>query len=517
MHYFKLFVITVFVACMFPCSVSAQFSPLPLAVGNSWKLRSVTNIEMNFTVMDQSSRGARVRWQNPWIPTLDFYFTPSGNQVLLTAMNSGEGLWDLPSATVYFDFGAAVNHTWANMLGTFTLVSKTMTVVTPVGTYTNCVHIRLLTPEEVVFDWVLAPGVGFVQFGLGTSAYRLAAAPTLVIPKAETAPPATPVARGNRVLGLDVNPAADGNYENAIALAKRAGAQTVSLTIHWEDIEVAPGVYRPQENLLAIANAFYPPHGLQVDLFLVTMDPMGKHVPADLRNLPMNDSRVITRFKLFLNYVFTQIPNLKCNFLVLGSEIDLGLDTNTTQWSQYEAFVKAARSHIVLRKPGLKVGVSATFQALTGVYRPQLQRMNPDGVFVSYYPLRSTFAVQEPTAVATDFQRLISLHPGKLIYVEQIGYPSSAVVESSEVKQRDFYIEVFKTWDRYASTIRSITFTWLHDISTSQADEFSLYYGVPLPEFSAMLGSLGLRTYAGAGEDKAAFVALQEEARKRGW
>lgn len=505
---------------VFPHNVTAQSSFVPLNVGNSWVLRSAANTEMRFDVVEQSSRGARVRWLNPWIPVLEFYFAPSGTQVLLTAMNSGEGIWDLPTGTVYFDVGASVNQTWSNLLGTFTMVSKTVTVVTPVGTYTNCVHIRLLTPEGIPFDWVLAPGIGFVQFGIGTSAYVLAASPTLVTPTAEALPPSTPsvpVAKGSRVLGLDVNSPADGNYENAIALARQVGVQTVSLSINWEDVETAPGVYRPQENLLAIANGFYPARGLQVDLFLVTMDPLGKHVPADLRNLPMSDARVITRFKQFVNYVFTQIPNLKCNFLVLGSEIDLGLGTNPTQWSQYETFVKAVRSHIVQRKPGLKVGVSATFQALIGAYRPQLQRMNPDGIFVSYYPLKSTFAVQEPTVVAADFGKLVSLYPGQPLYIEQTGYPSSPLVDSSAAKQRDFIREVFKAWDTHASVIRSITFTWLSDISDAQTEEFSAYYGVSSLQFSAMLSTLGLRTYPNAGQDKAAFVALQEEAKKRGW
>lgn len=328
---------------------------------------------------------------------------------------------------------------------------------------------------------------------------------------------ATPRVRGNRILGLDVNTPADGNYANAIALAKQVGVQTVSLTLNWEDIETAPGVYLPPDDLLTIANAYYPALGLQVDLFLITRDPTGKHVPADLQQLPMNDKRVVARFKQFVNYVFTQTPNLQCNFLLLGTEVDIGLATNATEWKQYEAFVKAVRSPIVKRRPGLRVGVSATLYAYTGAYRAPLQRMNPDGIFVSYYPLQDTFVVQEPTVVATDFAKLVSLNPKKSIYFEQIGYPSSPLVDSSETKQREFYLEVFKAWDTYASVIQSITFTWLTDLSESQAADFAAYYGIPSPQFRAMVETLGLRTYPGSGIDKAAFITLQEEARKRGW
>jgi hypothetical protein len=506
----KYFVVASLLIFVLAHTAAAQSSPLPLNLGNTWKLRSSANAEMLLTVVEQTSRGARVRWQNPWLPHLEFYFAPSANQVLVSAMNLGD----------YFDFAAAVNKTWTNVLGTFTVVSKTVTVITPVGTYTNCLHIRLRTPEGTAFDWILAPEVGFVQFGVGASAYVLAVKPTLVPPISDPMPPPAPQvprAKGARILGLDVNTPADGNYTNAIALAKRVGVQTVSLTIHWEDIEIAPGVYRPQENLLAIANAFYPAQGLRVDLFIITRDPVGKHVPTDLQTLPMNDARVITRFQQFVNYVFTQIPHLHCNFLVIGSEIDIGLGTNATEWNQYEAFVRAARSHIVQRRPGLQVGVSATFQALTGVHRPQLQRMNPDEIFVSYYPLKSTFAVHQPTVVAADFAKLVSLYPGKSISIEQIGYPSSPEVDSSEAKQRDFYSEVFKAWDTYAAVIRSITFTWLTDLPASHAEDFAAYYGISSPQFRAMLSTLGLRTYPGSGADKAAFIALQAEAKKRGW
>ncbi len=115
---------------------------------------------------------------------------------------------------------------------------------TPAGNFDNCMHIRLQHPDNIVFDWLLAPGVGFVQFGVGPTAYVLSSPPTIIAaPPQPLSPPSPPAPRGNRILGLGVNTAGDNDYLKAISLAKSAGVQTVSLTIHWDAIETAPGTY----------------------------------------------------------------------------------------------------------------------------------------------------------------------------------------------------------------------------------------------------------------------------------
>ena len=135
----------------------------------------------------------------------------------------------------------------------------------------------------------------------------------------------------------------------------------------------------------------------------------------------------------------------------------------------------------------------------------------------SYYPLKSNSDVKEPIVVGYDFQTLVSLYPGQPIYIEQIGYPSSAALGSSNTKQSEFIQEVFKQWDVYPSQIQSITFTWLTDLSWASVNEFSAYYGSYDMKFQEFLRTLGLRTEPGAGQDKPAFVTLKTEAQVRGW
>ena len=501
---FKLLSLSLFIVGWLLHNAAAEPSYLPLSVGNQWQLHSTADsTDMVFEVVGQSSNAYQVRWHNPWLPHVEFYFRPSGTQVLLTALDLGGGVWDLPAEALYFNFDATIKQTWSNLLGTFTMVSRNLSVSTPVGTYSNCLHIHLLTPEGIVFDWLLAPEVGFVQFGLGPDAYVL------------TSSPRAPVPRGERILGLDVNMAGDNDYLRAIALTKSTGVQTVSLTLPWDAIETAPGTY--DVNQLALVNLFYPAEGLTLNLYLITMDPIGKHVPADLTNLAMNDPRVIQRFTDFLTYVFSQLPDTQLHFLALGGEIDLGLGSDMLLWDQYEAFVKAASDYARSRKPQLTVGVSATFSGLTGPMQPQLSRMNPNGILASYYPLKTNGDVHEPTVVGDDFRTLVALYPGQPIYIEQLGYPSSATLGSSYAKQSAFIQEVFKQWDVYASQIKSVTFSWLTDLPWSSVEELSIYYNCYDTKFQEFLRTLGLREYAGTGMDKPAFVTLKTEAKVRGW
>ena len=76
-----------------------------------------------------------------------------------------------------------------------------------------------------------------------------------------------------------------------------------------------------------------------------------------------------------------------------------------------------------------------------------------------------------------------------------------------------FVSEVFNAWDLYADRITFIDFTWLNDITDTEADQFVEVFGLqnsPDREvFKSYFASLGLRT--NQGTDKEAFLRLQSE------
>ncbi|MGH9628889.1 MAG: hypothetical protein ACRD7E_11240 [Bryobacteraceae bacterium] len=506
--------------------VTAQSNYLPLAVNNKWELRlkSVKD-PMVFEVVGEQDGSYRVRWRNPWIEKVEYYLRPAGDKVLLTALDMGEGVGEMPEETVYFDFGAPKGKKWKNDIGTYTVVSKDATVSAPAGKFTGCVHIRLTHPDKVNFDWFFAPNVGFVQFGDGVGAYVLASATTLNRADTNTgspepAAPATTRASatsGGRILGVDINMAEDGDYDRAFALASSIGMSTTSLTINWDDVEKSPSKFTPNPNWFNIANQYYPPRSTKVDLILSPMDPAGKRMPADLKKLPMNDPKVIGRFQKFLDYAFSEMPNVDINFLAIGNEVDLGIASNKTLWKEFDGFCKAVVDYVRKKKPALAVGVPGTLYGMTGSAKAEMQAISKYGniILVTYYPIKEDFTVKDPSVVSNEISAFMSAYPGKPVAIVETGYPTASSLGSSESKQSQFIREVFKAWDEHEPRLRSVVFSWLTDLPTSAVESYSKYYSLHDKKFKDYLRTLGLRTYSSGGKDKSSFQVLKSEAAKR--
>ncbi len=329
--------------------------------------------------------------------------------------------------------------------------------------------------------------------------------------------PDTIAQKGNRILSIDVTVAGDADYDGAFTTATSAGMQVTSLPLNWGDLETAPGIY--DNTLLAIADAYYPPKGVAISLSLRTINTNQKEVPADLANTNFDDPVMISRFKQFLDFVFTQIPNLTLNSLSIGNEIDAYLGTDTTKWTQYRTFYDAVSTYARTKRTNLKVGTKSTFAGISNIARTELAALNnsSDVVMVTYYPLNTDFTVKDLVVIANDFQTLVNLYPGKPVYLMELGYPSGTLCNSSDSKQSEFISKVFETWDTYRDEIPMISFTWLNDLSPQAVQDLTTYYGINDPIFSEYLATLGLRTHAGPGSDKPAFTTFKEQANKRGW
>jgi len=350
-----------------------------------------------------------------------------------------------------------------------------------------------------------------------SSPVRVKDEPSSVI--APDVPSPSPVRKGNRILGIDTNAAEDNNFDAAFRATKSAGAQVVSLSINWNDVEKTPGKFAPNPNWLAVANAYYAPRKTPLSLVLRPMDTNGRQTPRDLARTKFDDPAMIEQFKALTDYVFTQIPDLQLVSLALGNEVDLGIGKNETLWKEYEVFYREAARHVKDKHPNVKVGVVATLYGLTRRYRSQLEALNrsSDIVLVTYYPLNDDLTVKDPSVVPGEIEELLKLYPGRTIYFTEAGYPSSTVVKSSLEKQRQFIKEIFLVWDRHPSQIGMIMFSWLTDSSPQSLELFKKYYRFADPRFVEFLRSLGLRTYPGSGTDKPAFEALKTEAKRRGW
>ena len=326
-----------------------------------------------------------------------------------------------------------------------------------------------------------------------------------------------PVAKGARLLGINVTQAEDRKYDGAMAQAKSAGMQVVSLKLDWDDVEKSPGVFK--SSAPKISNVFYPPQHIQVSLRIATLDTNRNRIPADLRDKPFDSPEAIARFNQLLDWIFSEMPDVTLSELSIGNEVDGVLGADAEKWRQYTAFFTATREHARKLRGGLKVGVSIMFGGHTGKAASLHDAICAlsDVVMVSYYPLTPAFKVREPKKVRDDFDTLCKRYPNRPVSFVEAGYPSGSHCDSSDAKQGQFVDELFAAWDQHAGQVQCVMFVWLHDVSTSAVEDFKKYYGSANPAFADYLGTLGLRTSKGAGSDKPAFTALRQQARARGW
>jgi hypothetical protein len=353
----------------------------------------------------------------------------------------------------------------------------------------------------------------FVTLACGDSTPTATPAP-IGIP---TVDPVQVVPKGNRILEIDITEGADDDFAQALQLARDAGAGAVSLSVSWDDIETAPGVYQPEPNWLEIANLYYSALDLPISLVISTIDTNVDRRPPDLRDKPYDDPETTARFNAMLDYVVTQISDLELTSLSIGNEIDGILGGDAELWRQYTVFFQTTADHARSLWPGLRVGSKVMASGAWGDAHQHSVALNrfSDIVMITYYPLDADFQVQEPSRVEVDIQELAGIYPDQTIFLAEAGYPSSGVNGSSEEAQSQFIRHLFHAWDEHADQIELVSFAWLTDLPPESVADLEDYYGLSSKAFSEFLRTLGLRTFD--GHDKPAWLCLQAEAEARGW
>jgi hypothetical protein len=326
----------------------------------------------------------------------------------------------------------------------------------------------------------------------------------------------TVVPKGNRIIGIHVQPPEDNNYDAAIAKAKSFGTESVPFFATWKSLETSPGVY--DGSLLSLVNLYYPAQGLKNSITIATINTNVLEVPSDLAATPWDSPTMISRFNALQDFIFAQIPAVTLTAYCIGNEVDATL-SSAADVAAYKTFYDATASHARTLRPGLKVGCTVQLRGLTGTSKALFQSLNAasDIIALTHYPLGPGFVVLPPSSVRADLEAVLAAYPSTPVFVKEIGYPSSATCGSSEELQRQFIAEVFAVWDDHAARIPLLYFFLLSEWSQATVDGLAVYYGAATPEFKEFLRTLGLRSYAGSGSDKPGFTQLVAEAAARGF
>lgn len=330
-----------------------------------------------------------------------------------------------------------------------------------------------------------------------------------------------PTARNGRHFGFHVTMGADNDYVKAFLAARGAGMDLLPLALSWNEIETPTGWNFATLDLIA---AFYSSQGLS--LYLTITSPINttvSTVPVRFQGMAYDDPRLIAGFTGLLDSIKAHLGALPVAAMVLGNEIDATLGADLAAWARYQTLFETgkARAH-QLWGPSLEVGAAITRDGLEIAGAAEaIDRLigASDMASVTYYPLNPGLTVRPPSTAAADFDRVVQRLGSKPIWFQEVGYPTSSLLGGSEEMQRQFAVEVFKAWDRYATRIRFIGWLWLTDLSPQQTDDLVRYYslgGSPLAtQFGEFLRTLGLMTYSGPA--KPAFTEVASQLKARGW
>lgn len=335
--------------------------------------------------------------------------------------------------------------------------------------------------------------------------------------------------KGERILAWQVDMTENANYDSAFAYAQRGCMESIHLTFSWDNIEPSDTGFDSAylNDIVDIANIYYPAYGVQVELQIPTMNTNVKTTPTDLKTTDFDHPVMIKRFKVFLDTLFAHIPDIDLSALNMGNESDIYMGTDATQYTQYKTFLDsvipyAKELYFNLHQSELKVGTTLTFDGITTASTKALcKNLNDDLdiVAVTYYPLNSDFTMKSPEVVKEDFDALVKEYTdtSQPIYFVECGYASSENCNSSEEQQAEFYQHVFTAWDTHKDHIKYLTLFKTTDWSSDEIEELDDFYNLNDTIFLEYLRTLGVRTWEGDGEDKEAYSTILCELHARGW
>lgn len=309
--------------------------------------------------------------------------------------------------------------------------------------------------------------------------------------------PSHPTAKA-QTLSVAASPAQGQSASAALDLVRSAGARGQGVDLHWSDMEPSPGTYdfttANQINLIQSRGPF------QIHVALGVLNTTIKQVPPDLASLPFDSPQMTQRFHDMLTAFLAQF-GAQIASIAIGNEVDVYLNSHPTEWAAYATFYGQAANLVHTLNPSIKVGVTSTFDGATVAPTMQLvTNLNAvsDMFMLNYYPLNPDFTPRDPSVVAADFAKILSASLGKPILLQEVGFPTSPALGSSEQLQAQFVANVFSAWVPAGDRIAYLNFFLLHDATLQTCNQIALQFGQSNPNFVAFFCSLGLRNSDGS-------------------
>jgi len=482
---------------------------------------------MVLRVAGRSGDSVRVRWENPWNRT-EFLFIPRGNRVLLSGLDMGNGVAPMPPGTAYFDFDMRQGGSWSNVLGTMTVMARDRRLETPAGRFENCIEIRATDKNNFSTFWTFAPGVGFVRFGRGDASFLLTSYSggdrgrpdddrrrRQEPPHDAYAPARNPSGAQPAIfLALDANSASGEGYgpdamRKRFHMAVDSGTTYTSFLPKWDELESGAGQYR--FNDLDQRVNFAEECGVPISLNVRVVDGDHRSIPSAYQRWNFDDPRMSRALDGLLRAVGPRVRG-RVKWIALGNEVDHYFDGHRSEIGPYAKLLHNVMGTIRQQFPGALFTANFSEQRLDQLH----DRFAPitstvDFYSFNYYPVNSDFTVKDPDSIGLTMDRMIKAAEGKPVMFQELGYPSSEILHSSEEQQARFVANAFEELRRNRGKVVAATFNWMSDLPQEVVDQLGRYYGMANSDkFKAFLGSIGL--FDRNGRPKRAWTEFQRQA-----
>jgi hypothetical protein len=495
------------------CAQDGEY--LPLEAGAQWELHSSAVSQpmiLSVESLQPSHSGngpgqaARVDWQNPWVRAA-FVFHSVGKRVFLEGLDMGSGTAAMPDGTTYFQFDSPKGTQWSNSVGSFLVASTDTTAKAPAGTFAHCIEIVATDTHGSKTYWYFAPGVGFVQFGEGASAFFLtrhsAGSATARAPAGRQGVPAknihppevVPIREGGLYLGLESNAAvAQGSSfearQQSAAMSAQAGSRLVFVCPKWEEIEPSPGQYNftDVDERVRIAKQT----GSVILLNLRLIDTSRKTAPAAYRDWDWDDQRLEAKVGSAYQALAQHLEG-RARWVTVGNEVDTYFSSHRREIEPYARMLRAITPGLRRDFPNTPIAVNFTTTAAGDLQGKFSEITNQTDVYsLNYYPINANFTFRDPSTCTQELQTILNAASAKPIVFQEMGYPSSTRLGSSEDKQAQFLGVVLQVVGANRGRVQAVNFNWRSDLPDSVVRDLTKYYKLNDSEnFREFLATLG--------------------------
>jgi hypothetical protein len=316
----------------------------------------------------------------------------------------------------------------------------------------------------------------------------------------------------NPVVSMNANIGSEsiGNYTTEYTAIYNAGARGAQTAAPWSSLNPTGTTYddtmvnNTYFGLDALAGYGYSSILINIPIIAIN----ARKMPADIATNLFNDQAVKDRYHALIDHLLSYL-NSSVKYISLGNEVDTYLSANPTEWTEFKELIEDARTYIHTLKPNIKVGVTTTFDGATSTQVSNVASLNQnmDVIILTYYPTGAGFVPRDPSTVGSDMAQMVAIAAGKLLVMQEWGYPSSATLSSTEQMQADFITNTFASWRQYGSNrIPFISFFKRRDWDTSYCGtitgqtsgqsfyEFMCSLGLMNNDYSAKLAYTALTT-----------------------